>query len=81
MVIAAICEWILGVKQNGSRSKISRRRRRPWAKRQVWSNRLLSMLDSVAGSDRLKSNAGAIVKWDHATMAWWNLGFKSPWLQ
>jgi hypothetical protein len=24
--------------------------------------------------------AGAIVKWDHATMAWWNLGFKSPWL-
>src|SRR5689334_20929162 len=23
---------------------------------------------------------GAIVKWDHATMAWWNLGFKSPWL-
>ena len=24
--------------------------------------------------------SGAIVKWDHATMAWWNLGFKSPWL-
>ncbi len=23
---------------------------------------------------------GAIVKWDHATMAWLNLGFKSPWL-
>ena len=25
-------------------------------------------------------HAGAIVKWDHATMAWLNLGFKSPWL-
>jgi hypothetical protein len=26
-------------------------------------------------------DSGAIVKWDHATMAWLNLGFKSPWLQ
>lgn len=26
------------------------------------------------------SDPGAIVKWDHATMAWLNLGFKSPWL-
>src|SRR5665213_1187166 len=24
---------------------------------------------------------GAIVKWDHATMAWLNSGFESPWLQ
>ena len=28
----------------------------------------------------IKSDPGAIVKWDHATMAWLNLGFKSPWL-
>ena len=26
------------------------------------------------------NDPGAIVKWDHATMAWLNLGFKSPWL-
>src|SRR5580658_5273909 len=43
-------------------------------------------LDSPPGADRVQSrqnslNPGAIVKWDHATMAWWNLGFKSPWLQ
>ena len=30
---------------------------------------------------RLSVNVfGAIVKWDHTTMAWWDLGFKSPWL-
>ena len=28
-----------------------------------------------------RADSGAIVKWDHATMAWLNLGFKSPWLQ
>ena len=27
-----------------------------------------------------EADPGAIVKWDHATMAWLNLGFKSPWL-
>ena len=36
--------------------------------------------DKVKNPRRLAAY-GAIVKWDHATMAWLNLGFKSPWLQ
>src|SRR5436190_8204615 len=50
-------------------------------------------VDTLRGRDKLHGliaggpiwpcalGPGAIVKWDHATMAWWNLGFKSPWLQ
>src|ERR1044071_7922272 len=43
-------------------------------------NRADQRLDIPPARDKVSFDPGAIVKWDHATMAWLNLGFKSPWL-
>ncbi len=67
-----------------SGSSVNRQKRR--TRRHASATRFSPQLDSFPSTDTVFAHRngqkppGAIVKWHHATMAWLNLGFKSPWL-